>query len=88
VLKRCESASARPSHLTRGRTHKDAIAFFEIAKKQAKKDPRVIFSDGLDSHRGEYKTIGKEPVAHIANVGIRSHMKKKVKRCSKASERK
>jgi len=62
------------SHLTRGRTHKDARAFFEVAKKQAKRDPRVIFSDGLDSYRGEYKTVGKDQVVHIANVGIRSHM--------------
>jgi len=65
------------SHLTRGRTHKDARAFFEVAKKQAKRDPQVIFSDGLDSYRGEYDPIslgnyGK--IAHIANVGIRSHM--------------
>jgi transposase-like protein len=62
------------THLTRGRGHKDARAFFEVAKKQAKKDPRVIFSDGLDSYRGEYKRLGKEEVVHIANVGIRSHM--------------
>jgi transposase-like protein len=62
------------SHLTRGRTHKDAKAFFEVAKKQAKGDPKVIFSDGLDSYRGEYKPTGKEPVAHIANVGVRSHI--------------
>ena len=61
------------SHLTRGRTHKDAHAFFEAAKEQAKKDPKVIFSDGLDSYRAEYKPI-KEAPAHIANVGIRSHM--------------
>jgi putative transposase len=61
------------SHLTRGRTHKDAKAFFEVAKKQAKKDPKVIFSDGLDSYRGEYEPI-KEAPAHIANVGIRSHV--------------
>jgi transposase-like protein len=61
------------SHLTRGRTHKDARAFFEVAKRQAKKDPKVIFSDGLDSYRGEYKSIMEMP-AHIANVGIRSHM--------------
>jgi putative transposase len=61
------------SHLTRGRTHKDAKAFFQVAKKQAKKDPKVIFSDGLDSYRGEYAAI-KEAPAHIANVGIRSHM--------------
>jgi len=61
------------SHLTRGRTHKDAHAFFEVAKKQAKKDPHVIFTDGLDSYRAEYKPI-KEAPAHIANVGIRSHM--------------
>jgi len=65
------------SHLTRGRGHKDAREFFEIAKKQAKRDPQVIFSDGLDSYRGEYDPIsignyGK--IAHIANVGIRSHM--------------
>jgi putative transposase len=65
------------SHLTRGRTHKDARGFFEVAKKQAKRDPQVIFSDGLDSYRGEYDPIslgnyGK--IAHIANVGIRSHM--------------
>jgi transposase-like protein len=62
------------SHLTRGRTHRDAREFFEVAKKQAKKDPKVIFSDGLDSYRGEYKPVGKEIPAHIANVGIRSHM--------------
>jgi putative transposase len=62
------------SHLTRGRAHEDARAFFEVTKKQAKKDPRAIFTDGLDSYRGEYKPIGKEQVAHIANVGIRSHM--------------
>jgi transposase-like protein len=61
------------SHLTRGRGHKDAREFFKIAKKQAKHDPRVIFSDGLDSYRGEYKPT-KEPPVHIANVGIRSHM--------------
>jgi putative transposase len=65
------------SHLTRGRTHKDARAFFEAAKKQAKKDPQAIFTDGLDSYRGEYDPIslanyGK--IAHMANVGIRSHM--------------
>ena len=65
------------SHLTRGRGHKDAREFFEVAKKQAKRDPQAIFSDGLDSYRGEYDPIslanyGK--VAHIANVGIRSHM--------------
>jgi transposase-like protein len=65
------------SHLTRGRGHKDAKAFFEVAKKQSKRDPKVIFSDGLDSYRGEYDPIslanyGK--IAHIANVGIRSHM--------------
>jgi transposase-like protein len=65
------------SHLTRGRGHKDAREFFEVAKKQAKKDPQAIFSDGLDSYRGEYDPIsfanyGK--IAHIANVGIRSHM--------------
>ena len=61
------------SHLTRGRTHKDAHAFFEEAKKQAKKDPRITFTDGLDSYRGEYEPI-KDAPAHIANVGIRSHM--------------
>ena len=61
------------SHLTRGRTHKDAHAFFEAAKKQAKKDPRITFTDGLDSYRGEYEPI-KDAPAHIANVGIRSHM--------------
>jgi transposase-like protein len=61
------------SHLTRGRGHKDAREFFKIAKKQAKRDPRVIFSDGLDSYRGEYKP-SKEARVHIANVGIRSHM--------------
>ena len=61
------------SHLTRGPTHKDARAFFEVAKKQSKKDPRVLFTDGLDSYRGEYKPI-KEAPAHIANVGIRSHI--------------
>jgi transposase-like protein len=65
------------SHLTRGRKHADAKAFFEVAKKQAKRDPQVIFSDGLDSYRGEYDpvsiaNVGK--VVHIANVGIRSHM--------------
>jgi transposase-like protein len=65
------------SHLTRGRGHKDAREFFETAKRQAKRDPQVIFSDGLDSYRGEYDPIslanyGK--IAHIANVGIRSHM--------------
>jgi transposase-like protein len=63
--------------LTRGRTHKDARAFFETAKIQAKKDPRAIFSDGLDSYRGEYDPISIDNVgnvAHIANVGIRSHM--------------
>jgi putative transposase len=62
------------SHLTRGRKHEDARAFFEVAKKQAKKDPRVIFSDGLGSYQGAYKPSGKEQVVHIANVGIRSHM--------------
>jgi putative transposase len=61
------------SHLTRGRGHKDAREFFKVAKKQAKRDPRVIFSDGLDSYRGEYKPTKEAPV-HIANVGIRSHM--------------
>ncbi len=61
------------SHLTRGRTHKDAHQFFEVAKKQAKKDPKVIFTDGLDSYRAEYYPIRNAP-AHIANVGIRSHM--------------
>ena len=61
------------SHLTRGRTHKDAHAFFEAAKKQTKKDPRILFTDGLDSYRGEYEAI-KEMPAHIANVGIRSHL--------------
>jgi len=61
------------SHLTRGRTHKDARTFFETAKKQAKRDPRAIFSDGLDSYRGEYTPIGTEVPAHIANVSIRSH---------------
>jgi putative transposase len=65
------------SHLTRGRGRKDAIEFFEVAKRQAKKDPQVLFSDGLDSYRGAYDPIslanyGK--IAHIANVGIRSHM--------------
>jgi transposase-like protein len=48
--------------------------FFKVAKKQAKRDPLVIFSDGLDSYRGEYKPSGKEPPMHIANVGVRSHM--------------
>jgi transposase-like protein len=62
------------SHLTRGRGHKDAREFFKVAKKQAKKDPRVIFSDGLDSYRGEYRPSSNAPVVHIANVGIRSHM--------------
>jgi transposase-like protein len=62
------------SHLTRGRTHKDTAAFFEVAKKQAKRDPQVIFSDGLGSYQGAYEPSGKEQVAHIANVGIRSHM--------------
>jgi transposase-like protein len=61
------------SHLTRGRGHKDAREFFKIAKKQAKRDPSVIFSDGLDSYRGEYRPISNASVAHIANVGIRSH---------------
>jgi len=65
------------SHLTRGRKKTDAHAFFEIAKKQAKRDPQVIFSDGLDSYRGAYEPISVaniDKVAHIANVGIRSHM--------------
>jgi len=65
------------SHLTRGRKKTDAHAFFEVAKKQAKRDPQVIFSDGLDSYRGAYEPISVaniDKVAHIANVGIRSHM--------------
>ena len=62
------------SHLTRGRTHKDAKAFFEVAKKQAKRDPRIIISDGLDSYRGEYKAQGSEQVVHIAGVGIQSRV--------------
>ena len=32
------------SHLTRGREYCDAKEFFEIAKRQTKKDPQVIFS--------------------------------------------
>jgi putative transposase len=59
------------SHLTRGRTHKDAHDFFEIAKKQSKKDPRIIITDGLDSYRSEYMPI-KNQVAHIAKVGLRN----------------
>jgi len=59
------------THLTRGRTHKDAKAFFEVAKKQAKRDPRVIISDGLDSYRGEY---GSNEVVHIVGVGIQSRV--------------
>jgi transposase-like protein len=65
------------SHLTRGRRHKDAQAFFEVAKRQAKRDPQVIFSDGLDSYRGAYDPVSIDnvgKVVHIANVGIRSHM--------------
>ena len=65
------------SHLTRGRKHGDAKEFFEVAKRQAKKDPQVIFSDGLDSYRGEYDPINpdnREKIAHIVNVAIRSHM--------------
>ena len=65
------------SHLTRGRKRTDAHAFFEVAKKQAKRDPQVIFSDGLDSYRGAYEPIwidNVSKVVHIANVGIRSHM--------------
>jgi len=65
------------NHLTRGRTHKDAHGFFEVTKKQAKKDPQAIFTDGLDSYRGEYDPISTAnvgKVAHIANVGVRSHM--------------
>ena len=61
------------SHLTRSRTHAAANEFFEVAKKQAKKDPRILFTDGLDSYRGEYEPIREAP-AHIANVGIRSHL--------------
>jgi transposase-like protein len=45
------------SHLTRGRGHKGAREFFETAKRQAKRDPQAIFSDGLDSYRGEYDPI-------------------------------
>ena len=59
------------SHLTRGRKHKDAHAFFEVAKKQAKKDPKVIISDGLGSYRGEY---GSNEVVHIVGVGIQSRV--------------
>ena len=64
------------SHLTRGRGHKDAKEFFEVAKKQAKRDPKVLFSDGLASYSGAYDpvsidNIGK--IAHIQNVGVRSH---------------
>jgi putative transposase len=65
------------SHLTRGRAHRDAREFFEVAKKQAKRDPGVIFSDGLDSYRGEYDPISLanvDKVAHVANVGVRSHI--------------
>jgi transposase-like protein len=65
------------SHLTRGRTKKDARAFFEVAKKQAKRDPQVIFSDGLDSYGGAYDPVSVDnigKVVHIENVGIRSHM--------------
>jgi len=63
--------------LTRGRTHKDAHGFFEVAKKQAKRDPQAIITDGLNSYRGEYDPImlsNIDKVAHIANVGIRSHI--------------
>jgi len=65
------------SHLTRGRGHKDASEFFNVAKKQAKRDPQVIFTDGLDSYRGAYDPLSIDNignVVHIANVGIRSHM--------------
>lgn len=65
------------SHLTRGRARKDATAFFEVAKKQAKRDPQVIFSDGLESYRDAYDPISLanvNKVAHIANVGVRSHV--------------
>lgn len=63
--------------MTRGRAHKDARAFFEAAKKKAKRDPRVIVSDGLDSYRGEYDPVSianVDQVVHIANVGIRSRV--------------
>jgi len=66
-----------PSHLTRGRKKTDAHVFFEVAKKQAKRDPQVIFSDGSDSYRGAYDPVSIDnvgKVVHIANVGIRSHM--------------
>jgi len=65
------------SHLTRGQKKTDAHAFFEAAKKQAKRDRQVIFSDGLDSYRGAYDPVSIDNVGrvvHIANVGIRSHM--------------
>jgi len=65
-------------HNSRKRRKKtDARTFFEVAKKQAKKDPRVIFSDGLDSYTGAYDPVSIDnvgKVVHIANVGIRSHM--------------
>jgi transposase-like protein len=48
--------------------------FSEAAKKQAKRDPRVIISEGLDSYRGEYKARGSEQVVHIAGVGIQSRI--------------
>jgi transposase-like protein len=61
------------SYLTRGRGHKHAREFFKVAKKQAKKNPRVIISDGLDSYRGEYRVRkGGEQVVHIAGVRIQS----------------
>ena len=37
----------------------------------AKKDPKVIISDSLDSYRGEY---GSSEVVHIAGVGIQSRI--------------
>ena len=46
----------------------------QVAKRQAKRDPRVIISDGLDSYRGEYRSNGSEQVVHIAGVGIQSRI--------------
>ncbi len=66
-----ESRYLVASHLTHGRTHKDAKAFFEVAKKQAKHDPRVIITDGLDSYRGEY---GSREVVHLAGAGIQKRI--------------
>jgi len=70
------------SNLSKGRKFEDAQETFATAKAVAKKNPRIVITDGLTSYVGAYATRPSDlkEIVHIGNVSLKSGMNLRIER--------